>query len=410
MHGIIEAQRIERRKPSEARVGVHSGYHFMDSLMARQRLTLAMASPQSIATQTPVRRLVARANSPVSRQWSATRQPSGNNVAGNALPETGPRFDTLIPPCVYALILAIPLAMIALSLLLNTVIDVRSIFARSYNIAIPVTDIRVAAMETSTLSTELNGEPLSIDATEFTSIRRTEYEVEPGDTISGIAHRFGLRAGTILSMNPIDDVRRLLPGTMLSIPDRDGVFHAVQPGDSVYSIAEAYGVSMTAILDANDIATPVLHVGEPLFVPGAEMEETDYLLAIGELLHWPVRSSRFTSGYGMREDPITGIWRMHSGIDLANVVGTPILAARSGRVVYVEDQVVNYGKMIIIDHGGGTKTLYAHLDSFMVSYGDRVSTGQQIATMGNSGRSTGPHLHFSVFRNDRMEDPLKHLP
>ena len=78
--------------------------------------------------------------------------------------------------------------------------------------------------------------------------------------------------------------------------------------------------------------------------------------------------------------------------------------------MYIISHKLLHFVMIIIDHGGGIKTLYAHLDSFMVSYGDRVSTGQQIATMGNSGRSTGPHLHFSVIRNDKMEDPLKHLP
>jgi len=249
-----------------------------------------------------------------------------------------------------------------------------------------------------------------MDTTAFERIRRTEYVVQPGDTISEIAVRFGLDTGTLLSMNPIEDVRRLLPGTRLSIPDRDGLLHAVQPGESLYSIASSYGVGVPAILDANDLDTTVLQVADSLFIPGAEMDEEEYLLAIGELLNWPVRNFRFTSGYGMRTDPFTGEWRMHTGIDLANAVGTPIGAARGGRVVHVEASAGTYGNLVIIDHGGGTRTLYAHLDSFAVSTGQYVAPGQLIGRMGNTGRSTGPHLHFSVTRNGRWEDPLKHLP
>ena len=407
--------------------------------MDRQRLTLAMAdsasrrspsfpdlahaghatTPQSVTAQAPSRRstssagfvgvggVVERDQSPATLGLSLhrPRRPRHNRI--RPLQEMAPRTDQVFPVSRYALILAIPLAMVVLSFLMNAVVDVRDIFARNFDIAIPTTD-DVAAIAVPRV--DRGGEPLSIDASDFEAIRRTEYEVQPGDTISDIAYRFGLNSGTVIHMNPVDDVRRLLPGTILSIPDRDGLFYAVQPGDSVYSIAEAYGVSMTSILDANDIESPVLLVGDALFIPGAEMDETDYLLAIGELLEWPVRNYRFTSGYGMRVHPISGTWLMHSGIDLANSVGTPVLAARSGRIAYIAEQDTNYGKMIIIDHGNGIKTLYAHLDSVLVSQSEWVSTQEQIATMGNTGRSTGSHLHFSVFRNDQMEDPLRHLP
>jgi murein DD-endopeptidase MepM/ murein hydrolase activator NlpD len=112
----------------------------------------------------------------------------------------------------------------------------------------------------------------------------------------------------------------------------------------------------------------------------------------------------------MRVHPITGVWHMHTGIDLANVVGTSVAAARAGRVVHVEDSSIAYGKMVIIDHGGGIRTLYGHLSSYLVSKGQYVTAGQPIGRMGNTGRSTGSHLHFSVIRNGRWEDPLKHLP
>lgn len=282
-------------------------------------------------------------------------------------------------------------------------------YARQLDVRVPAAAAGELVMRPVATDARGGDAPISVDATSFEQIRRTEYTVRPGDTISEIAVRFGLDTGTILSMNPVDDVRRLLPGTVLSIPDRDGLFHAVQPGESLSRIASTYEVPVYRILDANNLETDVLQVGDTLFIPGARMAMEDYLLAIGELLSWPVRSFRFTSGFGMRLDPITRQWRMHNGIDLANAIGTPVLAARSGRVVHVEPNSGTYGHLIILDHGNGIRTLYAHLDSFAVSAGQWVSTGQMIGRMGNTGRSTGPHLHFSVIRNGRWIDPMGQL-
>lgn len=312
-------------------------------------------------------------------------------------------------PVHYPLLMAIPVVFVLAGLLLSH-LGLFDLYVRRNGLAVPSTPARVLVERGEETSGRGGGEPLSIDATVFTQIRRIEYTVQRGDTISEIAYRFGLDPGTILSMNPIDDVRRLLPGTTLSIPDRDGLFHAVQPGESLWSIADSYGVPLAGILDANDIGSEVLEVGDTLFIPGAEMDSDEYLLAIGELFQWPVRSFRFTSGYGMRTDPITGQWRMHSGIDLANVTGTPVLAGRSGRVVHVEANSGNYGNLVIVDHGDGFRSLYAHLSAFTVGTGQWVSAGQMLGRIGNTGRSTGPHLHFSVIRNGRWEDPLKHLP
>jgi LysM repeat protein len=422
MRGIIEEQQISRRQavkggrsesvrrksassslsttawPSEPWTTSHVEVPALRNIDSFDREKLSTAS------QHPVRRAPRRRG-----RWRPSllllRSASDEALALPARARVG-----ALAACDLAVAAAIPLAIILLSILLNTVVASRELVARGMGVEIPV------LAESALLSDDLvgtsrgSGEPLSIDPSGYEKIRRTNYVVQPGDTISEIAVRFDLEAGTILSMNPIDDVRRLLPGTVLSIPDRDGLFYAVQPGDSLSGIAETYGISLSALADANDIDSPTLQVGDALFVPGASMDEQDYLLAIGELFQWPVRNFYFTSGYGMRIHPITGVWHMHTGIDLANRVGTPILAAGSGRVVHLEDQVTNYGKMIIIDHGNGFKTLYAHLNSFMVSQGEWVTTGEQIGTMGNSGRSTGPHLHFSVINGARMEDPTRHLP
>ncbi|MFP4483578.1 MAG: peptidoglycan DD-metalloendopeptidase family protein [Spirochaetota bacterium] len=252
------------------------------------------------------------------------------------------------------------------------------------------------------------GESMSVDPERFTRLEVQEYTLVPGDTLSGIATRFGLRMDTLVSFNQIQDVRRLQVGTTFKIPNRDGLLHEVQRGDSLSGIATEYGTSVNAILDANDMATSTIAGGDVLFVPNARMSTTELKLILGELFVYPVRG-RFTSGFGMRNDPFTGLRRFHNGIDLAEVIGTPIGAAMAGTVAHTETQSGNYGKFVIVRHDGGFQTLYAHLDSFAVRKGQYVSQGQTIGAMGNTGRSTGPHLHFSIIRNGSFVDPLEYL-
>jgi murein DD-endopeptidase MepM/ murein hydrolase activator NlpD len=111
----------------------------------------------------------------------------------------------------------------------------------------------------------------------------------------------------------------------------------------------------------------------------------------------------------MRSDPFTGLPRFHNGIDVANRIGTPIRAAASGRVVHVESQIGNYGRFVIVRHPDGFQTLYAHLNDFSVRTGEYVDRGEVLGVMGNTGRSTGPHLHFSVIHNGTFVNPLRYL-
>jgi len=450
MRGIIEEQRVSRRKPraaSDSRATVR-GYVPLNGPDGRSRtaetpwVTNGSAAPVlsefqqvdefqverleqlplqgrptepfvpsstapsltgafSIAGQRPARR---RSD----RLWLRRFVRPRRNMTSVLLESQRGAF-TGIPACYLAPVIALPLALVALATLLNTVVASRPIIAERLGVEMPVMTDAALLLGSETPRIVGDGVPLSIDPSEYEKIRRAEYVVQPGDTISEIADGFDLDTGTILSMNPVDDVRRLLPGTILSIPNRDGLFHMVQPGDSLSGIADSYGTSVSAVLDANDVESSVLHVGDNLFIPGAFMSDQDLLLAIGELFRWPVRRFTFTSGFGMRVHPISGTWQMHAAIDLANQTGTPILAAGSGRIVHVENQPNNYGKMIIIDHGNGYRSLYAHLDTFGVSWGDYVVAEEQIGTMGSTGRSTGPHLHFSVFRGSQPIDPLSQL-
>lgn len=252
------------------------------------------------------------------------------------------------------------------------------------------------------------GAVAGVDPSRFARLEVTEYTVQPGDTLGEIALSFGLEMDTLISFNQIEDVRRMQAGATYQIPNRDGLLYTVRRGDSMSSIAAAHGSSVNDILDANDLRSQDIQAGQVLFVPGARLNDTERRIILGELFAWPTRGI-FTSGYGMRADPFTGLPRFHNGIDVANSVGTPIRAAASGTVVHVESQIGNYGRFVIVRHPDGFQTLYAHLHTFRVRNGQSVSRGQVLGTMGNTGRSTGPHLHFSVIRNGTFINPLRYL-
>lgn len=120
----------------------------------------------------------------------------------------------------------------------------------------------------------------------------------------------------------------------------------------------------------------------------------------------PVEGGRISSNFGERFHPVDKRMKFHGGLDIAARRGTPISAASDGTVIFAGRRG-GYGNLVIIDHGNGTTTRYAHADRLLVEKGERVGSGQQIATVGSTGKSTGPHLHFEVRENDRAIDPLK---
>ncbi len=236
------------------------------------------------------------------------------------------------------------------------------------------------------------------------------YVVGPGDTLGGIAERFNLNLDTIISFNGITDPRRIRLGSNYKIPNRDGLLYTSKKGDTLAGLSKRFNVTLTAMLDANGLEDTNITVGMDLILPEARLDPTDLKLLLGELFAWPIGGARFTSTFGYRNDPFTGQRRLHNGVDLARYHGASIKAASAGRVVAIDTQIGNYGKVIIIQHPRGFKTLYAHLDSFQVRLGQYVNQGQVIAKMGNTGRSTGTHLHFSVIKNGVFVNPLKYLP
>ena len=234
---------------------------------------------------------------------------------------------------------------------------------------------------------------LQLSASSFQSLGVSDYRLRAGDTLSGLAQRFGLAMGTIASFNSISDVRRMRAGATYRIPDRDGLLYTVARGDSLSAIAERHDVSPDFILDANDLASVDLTPGIVLFIPGAHMSDFNLKLVLGELLIYPLRG-KLTSGFGYRNDPFTGLRAFHYGIDIAARSGSTVRAAMPGVVSYIDQHAGNYGHLAIIRHANGFRTLYAHLSTSVVSPGTYVAQGQKIGAVGNTGRSTGPHLHF----------------
>ena len=233
------------------------------------------------------------------------------------------------------------------------------------------------------------------------------YKVKSGDTISGITKKFGLsNISTLIAVNDISNVRQLAAGQKLKIPSMDGIVYTVQKGDSINSIVGKYNVKMEALLDANELSSEELAVGQVLFIPGAALDRKTLQNAMGELFILPISASfRWSSPYGWRSDPFTGVRSFHTGTDMACPQGTPILASQSGRVSAVSSNRV-YGNYVIIDHGNGYQTLYAHMYKAFVKKGAWVSQGTRIGLVGSTGYSTGPHLHFMVYKNGTRIDPM----
>lgn len=253
-------------------------------------------------------------------------------------------------------------------------------------------------------SIEQASQPASVPAS-FRSVEYRTYTVGKGDTISGIAKKFGLRSiGTIFSANEISNARRIINGEKLIIPSMDGVMYTVKKGDSLSMISSKFGVAMEAILDVNDLSEQSVNIGQTLFIPGAALSSFDIRKAMGELFIYPIKG-RLTSPFGYRADPFTGRRSFHSGIDLAAPEGTPIKVVLDGRVSEKGFSRV-FGNYIIITHSGGYQSLYGHLSRFKVKRGQYVTQGGIIGLVGNTGLSTGPHVHLSIYKNGKLLNPL----
>ena len=227
------------------------------------------------------------------------------------------------------------------------------------------------------------------------------YVVAHGDTLSGIAHIFGVDVASLLEANPETD-ERIQPGDTLSIPLPANVIHTIEAGDTLWDMAQRYNVPVELIMKANNRSDDTIYVGESLLVPAVRHRAAHTASrSMPTRFIWPTTGEN-SSLYGHR-------WgRLHAGIDIANDIGTSVASARSGRVVFAGWQS-GYGYAGVFDHGGYWSTLYGHLDDYNVTVGQHVPTGYQIGYMGETGNTTGPHLHFEIRFLGKPVNPLHYL-
>ena len=273
------------------------------------------------------------------------------------------------------------------------------------------------------------------------------YTVREGDTLSSIAVDFQLRsehmpAWEILVQSNKPDIvsadEFLQPGQKLRVPTRNGIVHTIILDETVGDLADMFDVTSAEIIAANNLSDSnlietgqVLLIPDPKKLPSPKTEALPEPSAPGEPLApgqppapgqpaapppvvtpapargfiWPVAATlRITNYFGARH-PL--------GIDLglSHAAGTPVMAVMPGKVTFAGGNACcSYGYYVIVDHGDGLKTLYAHLRSISVSVGQQVSQGQTLGPSGTTGYSTGVHLHFEVHKNGTRVDPIPYLP
>ena len=237
-----------------------------------------------------------------------------------------------------------------------------------------------------------------------------DYTVRRGDSVSSIAAAHELSMDAVIASNNMTNAHLLRVGQKIRLPNMNGIPYTVRRGDTISGISQSYNIPLEVIADVNNIQQDLILPGEIVFLPGARMPSRDLRLAMGTYFISPLRgySARLTSGFGWRADPFHGGQRFHDALDLAITSGTPVRAASAGRIVVIGNNPV-YGRFIIMEHVDNYQTLYAHLSSVSVRQGERVEQGVKIGEVGSTGLSTGPHLHFAVFRNGRAVNPLDYM-
>lgn len=316
------------------------------------------------------------------------------------------------------------------------------------------TDAIIVEEETSIIENAVTGialvPPSKIGKTAHTRTEIEEYIVQHGDTAGTIAAKFNLRMQTILDANDLDNPDVVSPGDTLKILPIDGVKHKWKKKDTLAKLAKRYKADIEDILEFNNIETlkdievgqviivpdgripvpkpeplPVVAptvtpsytevastqavtptVYEPVYEPVEEAVHVDEAAAIAEVvptqdasgnLIWPTTTDRISQGYGYG----------HTGIDVDGEFGDPTYATDNGTIVSA-GWAGAYGNMVVVDHGNGLVTRYAHLQTLDVAPGQNVAQGQNLGEQGSTGNSSGSHLHYEVMENGQFVNPYEY--
>ena len=238
------------------------------------------------------------------------------------------------------------------------------------------------------------------------------HTVSDGETVSEVAAEMGVSVANVLASNRLFGGGQLQPGRVL-YASRDGVVHIIQRGQTLTDISVSYSVPVETLTSANGITTSsTIYAGDRILIPDVTTTFWDDVVRLSKgtssRFIWPLEGE-VVSTFGWRVHPVLENRHHHDGIDLDVSEGTIVHAAAGGEVYYYGGQP-GYGNVLVIEHADGYVTMYGHLSSALVTPGRYVEMGQEIALSGNTGISSGPHLHFEIRNGEFPIDPLRYLP
>ena len=231
-----------------------------------------------------------------------------------------------------------------------------------------------------------------------------EYTFRENDSIFSISSKLNLTYDSIVSLNGIENPEAIETGKILLIPNSPGIYISRKPLSALEEILflrEEEGVKINIRKSYGLIPYS--------YLSGDHLNRDERSFFLKTLFKKPLETNFITSNFGFRIHPIGGKKHFHTGIDYRASIGTKVFSSREG-VISDTGILGNYGLYIIIKHDGGYETIYSHLKSINMRVNDRVNSGQQIAESGNTGISTGPHLHFEIRKNGIPLNPYDFFP
>lgn len=238
------------------------------------------------------------------------------------------------------------------------------------------------------------------------------HAVDDGETVADIATAMGVTVSNLLASNRLFGSGQLQPNQVLYASD-EGIVHIIQPGQTLTDIARSYAIPLETLTEANGLTSnSTIFAGDRILVPGATTSFWDNAVVLSKGIStqfiWPLEGE-VASEFGWRVHPVLGNRHHHDGIDLDVPEGTTVRATAGGEVFFYGEQP-GYGNVLIIEHVNGFYSLYGHLADSFVFAGQYVEMGQAVAQSGNTGISSGPHLHFELRNREYPIDPERYLP
>ncbi|MGH7441454.1 MAG: M23 family metallopeptidase [bacterium] len=220
-----------------------------------------------------------------------------------------------------------------------------------------------------------------------------------------------ININSIIGFNPDFKELSAYVGRPVLLPRERGALYQVAAGDTAVGIERRFKLAAGTVKSTNRVGWRGLSPGQVLFLPGSAPEELTagmhQLIAQRDFFRSPL-AGHFTSMMGERVDPFTGVIRFHNGVDIGAPFNTLVGAAAAGTVI-LAGWNGGFGKCVIIRHAHGYRTLYGHMNQLLVHVGEKVRQHQFIGRVGMTGRTTGPHLHFTIWKNGKVQNPLKYL-